>query len=274
MKKGNDSTLVSIVIPIRNSAGFIESCCRSVQAQTYTYWEALLIDDASRDRSIEIAMHFVALDPRFRLIRSARSAKDPLGPWLPRNRGLEAAHGQLVAFLDADDLWLPQKLERQLEIMQHAGSDLCTSHYFRFSDSSGYITEMRECPQSISLSLLSLINPIPLSTVLIKRELLQTGFSPTIHEDHEIWQRLFSTGIVRYCCCCEPLVAYRLHSANLTGSWKKKLELRFRFDGKYKRFWRLARLIIFLLIQLSIQLKSVRWRLSRIEIADVGFIYK
>ena len=80
MAEDRKQALVSIVIPFRNSAAFLTACCNSVIDQTYTHWEAILIDDNSRDESALIAAHFATLDSRFRLIASGRLPQDPAGP--------------------------------------------------------------------------------------------------------------------------------------------------------------------------------------------------
>lgn len=100
--------LVSIVIPAYNSAALIGATLRSVQAQTMCDWEAIIVDDCSKDDLAGVIDGFA--DPRFRLIRHQVNG----GASAARNTGIAAARGRFIAFLDADDLWRPDKLEKQI----------------------------------------------------------------------------------------------------------------------------------------------------------------
>jgi len=109
--------LVSVVIPVYNAEPFLEQTIESVLAQTYQHFEILMVDDGSRDRSAEIARGFAKRYPqRIRLLRHPGGANR--GVSASRNLACTEASGSLIAFLDADDLWLPGKLERQVQYMQ------------------------------------------------------------------------------------------------------------------------------------------------------------
>src|SRR5438309_10172922 len=99
--------IVSVITPVFNAAGFLPETLRSVQAQTLRNWEHILVDDGSTDGSFALIEEAVAADPRLRLLRTRGRS----GPGKARNQGLECARGKYVAFLDADDLWLPEKLK-------------------------------------------------------------------------------------------------------------------------------------------------------------------
>src|SRR6185312_7639068 len=94
------STLVSVVLPLYNKAPFITRALDSIAAQTYRNFEAIIVDDGSTDGSGDIAASYP--DPRFRVIRQTNA-----GPGAARNRGVDEAKGEVLAFLDADDEWLP-----------------------------------------------------------------------------------------------------------------------------------------------------------------------
>jgi teichuronic acid biosynthesis glycosyltransferase TuaG len=271
MAEDRKQALVSIVIPFRNSAAFLTACCNSVIDQTYTHWEAILIDDNSRDESALIAAHFATLDSRFRLIASGRLPQDPAGPWLPRNQGLRVARGQYVAFLDADDLWLQDKLYCQIQLLQKGSYDLCVCSYFRFSDKNRQISERRQPPTGHWPSLLKIMNPIPLSTVVVRRELIRDGFRAVCHEDHDSWQRLFAARKVSYASCEKSLVAYRIHSKSLTGSWWQKLSMRQAMLQTEAGHIRIIGWALFLFIHFIYQLQSLPWRLQRQLIESQGF---
>lgn len=101
-------------MPSRNAVGYISRSIESVQQQTHTDWELLVVDDGSTDGSIEKIQEYQAQDSRIRLIPLPVSQ----GVGISRNIGIKAAVGAYIAFLDAGDLWLPQKLEKQLQFMQ------------------------------------------------------------------------------------------------------------------------------------------------------------
>lgn len=106
--------LVSIIIPTHNSGGFIAETISSVRAQTWPTWEAVVTDDGSTDDTVEIVRRLAAEDQRIVLVENAAMGHAGAN----RNRGLDAARGDYVAFLDADDLWAPEKLEVQLGVIQ------------------------------------------------------------------------------------------------------------------------------------------------------------
>ena len=119
------SPLVSIITPNYNCARFIAQTIESVLAQTYTNWEMLIVDDCSTDGSYEIAQEYAQKDSRIKVLRNEKNS----GAAVSRNRAIEASSGEYVAFLDSDDLWLPEKLERQLKFMQENNCDFCFTEY-------------------------------------------------------------------------------------------------------------------------------------------------
>jgi teichuronic acid biosynthesis glycosyltransferase TuaG len=261
---------VSIIIPFKNAEAFLFACCASVENQTYPNWEALLIDDGATDSSVRIARRYTEQDPRFRLIASGRSDGLVKGPWWPRNVGLLEARFGLIAFLDADDLWHPRKLEKQIQAMRRHGAGLCTTSYFRFHATSGLIMERRVPPPMLQWSHLRLVNTIPLSSVLVRRCLLGDGFRPVVHEDHDLWIRLGEAVRPSFLNVTEPLMAYRIHQANLTGGLFRKLAMKRR----QRRDWRMggSGLMRIGLAQARYLLNGLFWRLRRCPITSMGFI--
>ena len=109
---GND--LISIVMPVYNCEKFLNETIVSVLKQTYDNWELLLIDDASTDRSAEIIYKYLNNEKRIVYVK----LQENKGAAYARNKGIEYSKGQYIAFLDSDDLWLPEKLERQYCFMK------------------------------------------------------------------------------------------------------------------------------------------------------------
>lgn len=119
-------------MPARNAVGYISQSIESVQKQTHSDWELLVVDDGSTDGTIEKIQEYQATDARIRLIPLPVSQ----GVGISRNIGIKSAVGAYIAFLDADDLWLPEKLEKQLHFMQHNGVAVSFTSY-RIMDQKG-----------------------------------------------------------------------------------------------------------------------------------------
>ena len=105
--------LVSIITPVHNSERFLQQTIDSVLAQTYKEWEHILVDDCSTDGSADLIRAYTSTDARIRYIRLNENS----GAGIARNKAIEQAKGDYIAFLDSDDTWYPKKLERQLEFM-------------------------------------------------------------------------------------------------------------------------------------------------------------
>ena len=106
--------LVSIVIPVYNGEKYIQNTIDCILNQTYTNFEAIFIDDKSTDASVKIIEENIKKDKRIKLIKSDKK----LYAALARNKGIELAKGDVIAFLDSDDIWLNNKLESQLKFMK------------------------------------------------------------------------------------------------------------------------------------------------------------
>lgn len=115
--------LVSIIMPSYNTAKYICETINSVLAQTYSNWELIIVDDCSTDNTDEIVVSFLE-DKRIRYLKNEKNS----GAAVSRNKALKEAKGRWIAFLDSDDLWLPEKLEKQIAFMEENG------YAFTFTD--------------------------------------------------------------------------------------------------------------------------------------------
>ncbi len=107
-----------------NSETFIAKTINSIINQTYQNWELILIDDYSTDKTLQIAQDFIA-NSKIKLVKN----KTNQGAAISRNKGIEFAKGAFIAFLDADDLWKPEKLSKQIAFMKAKNCDVCFSSY-------------------------------------------------------------------------------------------------------------------------------------------------
>lgn len=124
------SGLVSIIMPCYNGEKFIKETIESVLAQTYTSWELLIIDDGSKDSSVDIIKSYQQ-DQRIKLIQQANA-----GSAAARNNGIRQSKGQYMALLDSDDLWLPEFLEKQVNFMKEKKAVCVCCSYSRIDEDS------------------------------------------------------------------------------------------------------------------------------------------
>ncbi|GMR12454.1 MAG: hypothetical protein BMS9Abin29_0643 [Gemmatimonadota bacterium] len=209
---------VSVVMVCRNGLPYLFEALGSVLAQTFTDWELVFWDNGSKDASREAAAR---LSPGVRVLGSP--APIPLAE--ARNRLTDAARGKYVAFLDADDLWYPQKLERQLSDMIADGSTWsytdCHIVSARGVPMGRFARRVPQRSGQVNRALLR-ENFIPLSTVVIEREALLEagGFDVTfaVANDYDLWLRLSTSTAVL--ACPGVLSAYRVHGSNLTSRYR------------------------------------------------------
>ena len=122
--------IVSIIMPAYNSEAFIGESIESVLMQTYPHWELIIVDDCSTDCTVEIAKKYMSTDNRIRLLQNSKNS----GAAVSRNYALREPKGKWIAFLDSDDVWLPEKLNRQIRFMQeHNYKFTYTDYRIRFN---------------------------------------------------------------------------------------------------------------------------------------------
>ncbi len=206
------SELVSIVTPMFNAEAVIEQTLRSVQAQTHVDWEMLIIDDCSRDRSVAVVERAAAHDARIRLLLS----KENLGPAQARNIGIEAARGRYLAFLDSDDLWHPQKLERQLGFMRDEVVLSCTA-YQKISEDGEPLGRPIPVRKRVNYRQMLNSNTIPCLTAMYDVKQLGKHSMPRIgHEDYAYWLKLLKQGIEAH-GLNEVLAYYRVRTGSVSN---------------------------------------------------------
>lgn len=206
---------VSFVIPAFNAAGTIVETFASLLAQTVSDWEAVIVDDGSRDRTAAIARGAGLRDPRFRLARQRNA-----GASVARNHGLQLARGRFVAFLDADDWIDPEFLETLLPLADN-GRAIAYCAYRRVlpSGRAGPVDWCPELAEDAYRVLVERCEPA-IHCVLAERQLVLDvgGFDPSLRtcEDWDLWLRLARTGIP-FCGTPRPLASYRMRAASLSA---------------------------------------------------------
>jgi teichuronic acid biosynthesis glycosyltransferase TuaG len=207
LKDTPKSSAVSIITPAFNAERFIAETIRSVQSQTHGDWEMLVVDDVSSDRTRDIVSDIAASDSRVRLI----AQEENLGPAETRNRGLAEARGRFVAFLDSDDLWLPEKLSKQLTFMRQKNAAMSYTAYRIINEKGELVGRPVRAPANMDYRGLLKNTAIGCLTVILDRE--QTGPLRMLplpqHEDLTLWYSILKRGIVAQ-GIQEDLARYRI----------------------------------------------------------------
>jgi teichuronic acid biosynthesis glycosyltransferase TuaG len=205
----------SVIIPFRNAAATLPQTLASLAAQTEPDWEALLIDDASTDGSIALAADAARQDPRLRLV--AHPAAAPRGVAASRNLGIDAARGRYLALLDADDLWLPEKLALQRRALE-AGADIVFSAYRRIDPQGRHLGTVDSMPRLRWQDALA-GNPIGSLTAAWRRARFPDARMPlrAIHEDYAFWLCLLRTGVEAQ-GLPQVLAAYRVRPGSASAN--------------------------------------------------------
>jgi len=209
-----DSTgLVSIIMAAYNSEKTIATAIRSVQEQTYTKWELLVINDCSEDHTVEIVSSFV--DSRIRLLHNKKNC----GVSISRKKGMEIAQGEWIAVLDSDDAWASDKLEKQIKLAKRTGAELIFTGSAFMDNDGNPIDWQLHVPTILSYRELLKQNLVSNSSVLVKADLYRKYYAigDGMHEDFAIWLGITRDGIKAY-GIDEPLLIYRLAKASKSSN--------------------------------------------------------
>jgi glycosyltransferase involved in cell wall biosynthesis len=217
---------VSVVIPAYNCADFVGAAIESVLTQTHPALEIIAINDGSTDGTEGVLKSF---GTRVRALSQPNR-----GMSAARNRGCELANGEWVAFLDADDTWLPEKLEKQLRAGEDPEVGLVYTNRYNIG-AKGDLPDVQSeiepmCSGDVFLHLLTIGNNITASSVLVRRSIVRDfgGFEQSIRgtEDWDLWIRIAATW--KIAACPEPLVCYRFHGGMISGDPTRMVSARDR----------------------------------------------
>lgn len=218
--------VVSVVMPAYNAEKYVEAAMRSVMAQTFQDFELLVVDDCSKDRTAEIVQRLAGEDSRVVFLRNPKNS----GVAATRNYAVSLAKGEWVAFLDSDDMWREDKLEKQLDLLQRHPNGVLSYTASAFMDQDGtpysYVMEARP---EVDYQTLLRRNLLSCSSVMVKTEVIRRypmGHDG-MHEDYSTWLQ-----ILRETRCAygvnEPLLIYRLSPSSKSGSRVKSAKMLYR----------------------------------------------
>ncbi|TDE06786.1 glycosyltransferase family 2 protein [Flavobacterium hiemivividum] len=151
-----ETSLVSIIIPCFNSEKFISETIQSVQNQTYNNWEIIAVDDCSSDATVAIILEMIEKDSRIQLFQLEKNS----GTGVARNKGLSIAKGRYISFLDADDLWKPEKLQKQINFLTEKNVPFTFSFYDCIDEAGKPLNKRVEAPLNLSYRQLFFCNYI------------------------------------------------------------------------------------------------------------------
>lgn len=212
--------LVSVITPVYNVEKYIDRTLRSVFAQTYNNIEIVLVDDQSRDKSAEIIKRYQENHPEIIYYLQPENK----GAGHARNKALELAKGQYVAFLDADDIWKPEKIEKQLKLLMEKNGSFCFTAIEMIDGNDKVIKGKRKVKEEIDYKFLLSNTMIPTSGVLIDRT-VKGDFRMHLRrggQDYATWIKLLRDGSKAY-GIDEALVGYRIDGNSLSSNKMKSV---------------------------------------------------
>jgi teichuronic acid biosynthesis glycosyltransferase TuaG len=188
--------MVSIITPAYNSSKFISETICSVINQTYQDWELLIVDDCSTDNTVELIDYYATLDSRVKLIRNKKNT----GAAEARNVALRKAKGNLIAFLDSDDLWLPNKLEKQIAFMQENAYSFTFTAYQCVNEKGDKVIYNVNAKEELNYKKFLKNTAIGTLTVLINKQDTNYFEMPNIRSSHDmaLWLELMKRGFTAY----------------------------------------------------------------------------
>ncbi|SKB50854.1 hypothetical protein SAMN05660776_1506 [Salegentibacter holothuriorum] len=224
-----ENSLVSVIMPAFNAENFIEIAVESVISQTYSNWELFIIDDASTDATFSKAEKLAKQDSRIKILQNQKNS----GTGVSRNKGIKAAQGDFIAFLDADDQWKPKKLQIQLQTMQEQDVSVCFSSYLQIDESGTSRNEIIEALPTLTYQKLLKSNYLGNLTGIYSVKKLGKIYAPQIRkrQDWAFWLEAVKKGGpaigIQQC-----LAKYRVRKGSIS---RNKLELlKYNFNIYYK----------------------------------------
>jgi teichuronic acid biosynthesis glycosyltransferase TuaG len=250
--------LVSIITPSFNSEKFIAETIQSVQNQTYKNWEMIIVDDCSTDHTVAIVERFIKDDGRIHLFRLDKN----LGTGIARDIALSKAKGDYIAFLDADDLWKPLKLEKQLQFLKENKIPFTFSFYDCIDEEGNTLNKRVEAPRNLSYRQLFFCNYVGNLTGIYEVNYFGKIAISSIRkrQDWMLWLT-----ILKKIKCAKPvpesLAFYRIRDNSLSATKVDLLKHNFAVYRSFHGFNYIASLFImigFLITQLMIKPRYIK----------------
>lgn len=225
--------LVSVIMPTYNCEKYIVQSVQSVIEQTLTDWEILIVDDGSTDHTEEVLKPYLEKYPTIRYTRLSGNR----GPAVARTEAIKQARGKYIAFLDSDDVWFSEKLEKQVAFMEAEGALFCCTAYEQMNESGTDLGVICVPPKRTDYKkMLRLSNPIGNLTVMYNQEKLGKYEVPNIKKrnDFALWLRILHdtpecVGIP------EVLGMYRIRENSVSSNKLKQAKFHWQLYRKVER---------------------------------------
>ncbi len=235
--------MVSIIMPAYDAEKTLEFAVRSALAQTHGDFELIIINDCSQDKTLEISNRLSKEDRRIKVISNETNQ----GVSVSRHRGVEVAKGEWLAFLDSDDAWTSDKLEKQLDLQKSTGANLLFTGSGFVNSNGEELDAILHVPEQIEYKKLLKQNLISNSSVMIRKSLYQKheSMGDNMHEDFTCWLKVLRSGETAY-GIDEPLLIYRLSANSKSGNKAKAAIMNWNtyravglniFQAAYYEFW-------------------------------------
>ena len=217
---------VSIIVPMYNAENYISDTLNGLLNQTYNNFEVVVIDDCSKDNGVKVVEEFLEKDDRIKLLKNEQN----MGVASTRNKGIENAKFDWIAFCDADDVWTSEKLVKQIDLIEKTGARLCFTG-IRFMTNEGTLLDRTfKAPEKVNYKKLLRQNVITLSSAILPKEvcLKYPMHSDNYHEDYIFWLTVLKNDIDFAYGIDEPLVLYRKANNSKTHNKFKALKMTYK----------------------------------------------
>jgi len=225
---------VSVILPVYNAEKYLDETIQSVLCQTYCDFELIIINHACTDNSADIIKQYIKSDER---VVSIELDINKGGPAYPRNEGIKKAHGEYIAFIDSDDVWLPNKIEEQLSFMKENKLNFSSSNILVIDENSEPL-KMLSMMYKVKLFYRSFFNLqkdfvmnnfIVLASVMVSRHVIEFFNEDPNYiaaEDYDLWLRLLGKKDVSFGLSRKPLIKYRFMSNSLSKIGNQQQQVR------------------------------------------------
>lgn len=247
--------LISIIVPYYKKKKYIKSTLKSILNQSYKRFEIIIIyDDNSKD-DLRYLKKLIKLDNRIKIIENFKN----IGAGLSRNKGIKISKGEYICFIDADDIWKKNKLKLQLNFMKKNNFLVTHTSYF-ILNKNNQITQLRKAKNFFSFNDLAVSCDIGLSTVMIKKSLINKKIkfpNTKTKEDYILWLKISKKGIpIR--ALDIPLTKWRSLNDSLSSSFFQKIFDGFRLYRLYLKYNYIKSIFFLLLLSVNFLIKTFK----------------
>lgn len=225
--------LVSIITPTYNCGDYIEETIRSVINQTYVNWEMIIVDDVSTDDTEEIVKKYTNSDQRIKYYK----LKINSGAAVARTKAIEMANGSYIAFLDSDDLWTRDKLEKQLNFMEENNINFSCTSYEQIDEKKRKLGKIVKCISKTDYNRMLLDCPVGNSTVIYNVDNLGKFKVPNIRKrnDDALWLQILKKEQYIY-GLNEVLMKYRIRDASISSNKFSLIKYHWKLYREIEKF--------------------------------------